>query len=670
MKPRVSYAVSLLVAVSSVLMPVTAVRSADNSSVSSSTAQPDSPPLGQEGSADAADLPVRFEELDLRDAPLRDALTLIGSTAGINLAASNDAAQATVTIHLKDVTADQAVQALCQTNGLYYRKPSNDEIGIVTTVKEFQEGLTVFRDENTRVFTLLYPNAMDLAVAVRDLYGDRVHLSLGKEGVYDDSDELSRRFESFDQLNQRGETISLNSSGGSGGSTSGGFGTIGGSSTSGGGSSFSGGGSSGLSSLSNLEGGGQANPTDQSVLQNLSPQELERISNLVKQQGAGIGVDTATLNSLGRRNASIYVTVINRNNQMIVRTSDPDVLDEIATLKKEIDVPTPQVLLEVKVLSVDLTDGFNSVFDYQYSGGDPSTSGNNTYGFSTGGGALGGPGEPAGSPFALNPTSLIYQYVNDHFQARIQLLESHNKVTELATPMLLVANNEVSQIFVGQQYPIIQNISSQTTATQGVVTSTPQTTFNFEPVGTTLLITPNINADRTVTLRLLEEQSSVIVDGASIPIVGSNGTVTNQPVDIVSATTLTGTLVAKDGLSLALGGLIDETLTNQNEQVPILGDLPYLGFLFRRQNIGRTRNEVIVVIRPYILSTPSEAQEASKRLTDATSLHPIAPDLYPADGQPIGTLNTFLPDEVQRPDQPRNKLETTFRFYDVLPTDY
>jgi hypothetical protein len=76
------------------------------------------------------------------------------------------------------------------------------------------------------------------------------------------------------------------------------------------------------------------------------------------------------------------------------------------------------------------------------------------------------------------------------------------------------------------------------------------------------------------------------------------------------------------------------------------------------------------VIRPYILSTPSEAEEASRHLTDATSLHPIAPDLYPSDGQPIGTMNTYLPHEVARPDQPRSKLETTFRFYSALPTDY
>ena len=85
--------------------------------------------------------------------------------------------------------------------------------------------------------------------------------------------------------------------------------------------------------------------------------------------------------------------------------------------------------------------------------------------------------------------------------------------------------------------------------------------------------------------------------------------------------------MAKDGLSLALDGLVDENVQDQIEEVPVLGKIPVLGFLFRRQASGRSRTEVIVVIRPYILSTPLEAEESSKRLTDATSLHPKAPDL-------------------------------------------
>ncbi len=102
-------------------------------------------------------------ELDLRDATLRDALTLIGAPAGLNLAASDEAAKTKVTIHLHNITPFGAVQAICQTNGLFFKKPSPEEIGIVTTVKEFQDGITIFREEKTKIYTLLYPNAVDLA---------------------------------------------------------------------------------------------------------------------------------------------------------------------------------------------------------------------------------------------------------------------------------------------------------------------------------------------------------------------------------------------------------------------------------------------------------------------------------------------------------------------------
>jgi general secretion pathway protein D len=611
-----------------------------------------------------------LDDIDLRDVPLRDALTLIGRAANLNLTATNEAAKTQVTLRLDNVSAYDAVQALCQTHGLFFKKPTDGSISIVTTVKEFQEGLTVFREEKTAVFTLLYPNAMDLAVAIRDLYGNRVQLSLGKESVYDESNELSKRLSTFDQINSRGQSFSNAVTGGNNNSSNG--------------SSSSA--NSTNSGSTNLNGFSQQGVTQQPSgpqdIKDLTADQLTRLSNQLHQQGAGLGVNAEALSSLGQNSTPIYVTVVNRNNQVVVRTSDPGVLDEITSLKSKIDVPTPQVLLEVKVLSVDLTDGFNSVFDYQF--GDQ----HNTTGFSSGDiGAptapsltIGGSGEGS-APGAMNTTSLVYQWVSDNFRTRVQLLESHNKVTELASPLLLVANNEVSQVFVGRQIPIVQGYSAGsatagTNGSQSIITPpSPQTAL--QQVGTSLLITPNINADRTVTLRLVQEQSSVVPGGATIPVVvtTSSGnsltsTINDLPIDVVSATTLSGTLVAKDGLSLALGGLIDETVTDQREEVPILGQLPLLGVLFRRQSTGRTRSEVIVVIRPYVLSTPSEAEEAGKRIVQASSLHPKAPALFPPTSQPIGTMNTFTPDEVLRPNPPHNELENIFRFHSVLPTDY
>ncbi|MGA2499957.1 MAG: hypothetical protein ABSH20_19640 [Tepidisphaeraceae bacterium] len=617
---------------------------------------------------------ARLEEIDLRDAPLRDALSLIGRSSGLNMAASDEAAKVKVTVRLHNVSAFNAVQTICQTHGLFFKKPTDEGIGIVTTAKEFQEGLTVFRDQKTEVYTLLYPNAVDLAVAIRDLYGDRVRLSLGKENVYDESDDIQRRFDRFDQLDSHSQGLTQSFTSGGSGGNSGGNGGGGFGNSNGGGSSGRGAGGGSSSSRGGIGGLGQQSDTTaqqkQNDLRDLNSDQLARIADMLRQNGAGLGVDADKIAGLRRDTTAIYVTVIRRNNQIIVRTSDPEVQEEIGRLKAKIDVPTPQVLLEVKVMSVDLSDGFSSIFDMQF--GDS----HNTGTFSTGNiqqptppsGAVGGTGALA--PFGLDQTSMVYQWVDQNFRARMQMLDNTNRVTSLATPLLLVANNEVSRVFVGEQYPIVQGINVNTTQNQAQTVQSGNTQFNFQPVGTTLLITPNINADHTVTLRLVQETSAIISGGATVPIVTSTGGITNQPVDVVSARTLTGTMIAKDGLSLALGGLIEEGVQDTRQEVPVLGQLPIVGILFRRQVTGRYRRELVVVIRPYILSTPAEAEAAGKRLIEANSIHPKVPDVYPANGAPIGSMNTYLPHEVPRPNPPRNDLERIFRFHSVLPAEF
>lgn len=627
----------------------------------------------------------RLVEVDFEDAPLRDALSLIGQSANpiMNFAATDEAAKVKVTIHLRNVAPIDAVRAICQTQGLYLdeKQKEGDEghVRIVTTVKEFQQGLTILREPQTEVFTLLYPNANDLASAIRNLYGSRVLLTPGTEGLFSQSDEISRRLDRFDLIDSRstglGQSAFNNSTAGGGTSSGNTNSSYGGGSSTGGRNSSLGGTSAGFAGA-----GAQNDVTQREYFQQLRANELkdltadqaQALSKLINAQVAG--VEAGKLTNFGTDNSPIYVSVVSRNNQVLVRTSDATVIDEIHKLKDKIDVPTPQVLLEMKVLSVDLTDGFTSVFDAQF--GDQ----HNSAGFSSGSIVANGTGPnlpttplsiggtgAAGGPFSLNPTSLIYQYVNDNFRLRMQLLQNRNRVTSLATPILLVANNEVSRVFIGQEYPIVTNISSQTNVTQGVISSTPNTSFTLEPVGTTLLVTPSINADRTVTLRLVQESSSVITGGATIPVIASNGSVTNQPIDVVSSQTVSGTLVAKDGLSLALGGLITENVTDQREEVPVLGEIPGLGILFRRQITGRTRSEVIVVIRPFILSTPSESEASARAITEANSLHPTSRNLYPANGAAIGSMGTFLPREVLRPNPPRNQLEKIFRFHSVVP---
>jgi general secretion pathway protein D len=352
-------------------------------------------------------------------------------------------------------------------------------------------------------------------------------------------------------------------------------------------------------------------------------------------------------------------------------------MEAIAQLVQQLDVPTPLVLLEVKVMALDLGDQFTSVFDYQF------TDGNLIAGEFTAGNIL-APTTPAGVPYdplapnvqrevgldianstAGSDQDFTFQVVSNHFRARIQLLENNNRVTSLATPLLLTANNEVSQLFIGEQIPLVVGYNQGGAAVgvggNTVVQPSPQT--QLTQVGQGLLVTPNINADRTVTLRVSQQQSNVTDNGATIPIVNAAGAIQELPIDVLNTRVVNGTVVAKDGLTVAIGGLINENLTDQRAEVPVLGKLPVVGYFFRRQQTNRTRTELVILIRPYVFNTPAESAALSQELLPELSLHPNSPD-------GVGTLNSFNPPEVLRASAPVNKMQQMFRFHSMFPRTY
>ncbi len=162
---------------------------------------------------------------------------------------------------------------------------------------------------------------------------------------------------------------------------------------------------------------------------------------------------------------------------------------------------------------------------------------------------------------------------------RLQALESKSRVTQLATPLLLTANNEVSRIFIGQTVPIVVGYTQPVIAQNGlggavVAVAVPE--IELRDIGQALLITPNINADRTVTLRVAQEQSNL---GAqrTVTIPDGAGGVANGLVDVVNVTNVTGTVVAKDGLTVAIGGLIRENIDRYPCGGAVLGKMPVVG---------------------------------------------------------------------------------------------
>jgi general secretion pathway protein D len=607
-----------------------------------------------------------IERIEFRDLALTDALRLLAAQTDLNLLCSAEAGKTHVSLFLKNVPAKVAIDELCKAHNLWYRTDETNGVTRIMTLAEFQHNLTEFRDEQTHVFTLLYPNSVDVASAIQALYGDRVRLTYGA----DESDETQRlidRFNRFDVVDSRSQGLSLTSPGGIAGGTS---------------NNYHSNSQNGYSSYSQNGGGMSYNnsglrPAQPLPRSSVAPQgtagltsdQAEAIGKILEQKTTPAEQQAAIAEYL-RRATDIYVTLVRRNNMVIVRTSDQGTMKEIQKLVEQLDMPTPLVLLEIKVLSIDLSDEFESFFEYQFS--DPT-------GAKVAGGFSNGDIQPSPSDFlsgaarraaplalggtGLNTSDLLFQYVSNSFRARLQLLTTKNRVTTLAAPMLLTVNNEVARLFIGENRPIVTGVTLENSQNLAGNQTYLAPQIQFVPVGTTLLITPNINADRTVTLRLLQDNSTIEPNAATIPVATASGGIVSYPVDVVSSQLLSGTLAAKDGLTMAVGGLISENITHNTSSVPVLGDLPLAGIFFRRENTGRSRQELIILIQPHVLNTPAESEAVGRKLLEELSIHPKA-------ASPEGTLNTYGPKEVPTANPPQSRKDIIFQFHSVNPDSF
>jgi len=598
---------------------------------------------------------TRLKSIQFDGVALSDAMKLFAMQTGLNVICSAESGKTVITVYLHDVEPLAALEAIVKANGLFFRVDEASGIVRIATADEYEKDLTSFREEQTRVFTLLYPNPIAVAQVISQVYGRRVDSNTA-DADQEEFADLSQRFNRFDLVDGRALGLGTfdggGQSGGGGGSNTAGLG-IGGQQN----MLFNG----GLTDRSRSR-TGRGSESYQEELSTLSAVEIQDIENQTAIAG-GLGVEERA-RLVQRGKPSIYVSTIRRNNQIVVRTADMQSMAEIEQLVRELDVPTPTVLLEVKVLRISLADGMASSFEF-FGGGEsgagafsdgvllPSFPGANSAGTALANG-LG----VAGSM----PGALTFQLVDSRFRFRMQLLESQSRVTALATPLILTANNEVSRIFVGDTLPFTVGFApSRVVAGANAVASSSAATpiTELRDVGQSLLITPNINADRTVTLRVVEENSERILGGGSIPVPDINGGgVTAVKVDTVRRRTVSGTIVAQDGMAVALGGLIEETISDSRDQIPILGNIPGLGFLFRRRASVSARSELVVVIRPYVFNTPSESAATSQMLLGNLSVHPNSPDA-------VGTMGTYLPDDACESAPECHKRANLFRFHTV-----
>jgi general secretion pathway protein D len=551
--------------------------------------------------------PEFLSYLESEKVPIGTLMRLVSDQAGVNISVSDPAAKKVVSIFLRNVTADSAVEEICRATGLWFRREPSGRVIRVMTMEEFSDNLNTFREEQTEMFTLLYPNVVEVANVIYGLYPDRTLVSLGEEEFDEDAEyDLSRRFRRFRVLDDNGRSSFMSmvtpqvSSSGS---------------------------RSGSGNFSFLRGGATARLTQWDQLR----QRARR--NMAGADGA-LGADDAELigeawrsgdtNLLDRvrtqvtaANANIFVSMSRKNNMLVVRTSDVRVMDEIRAMVKKLDVPTPMVLMEVKVLELAVDDNYEASFRYSFNRGT------HTVGHDGGNPANVFADVLKSGQSAYDPT-FAFKAIADNITAQITLLQQDGKVNTLATPTLLVANNEVARIFSGKEYPLVSGWrQGDTVVTEsGIVQGNMTVEITKEDVGTMLLITPNINADKTVTLHLMQENSAVSPEKVEIPVDGGHGE--TKAIEYVESRSLTGTFVAKDGMTVMAGGLVKETEKETYWRTPVLGSLPLLGWLFRGTEKVKQRTELVILIKPHVILTPMEGGKVSADLMEALSAHPAA----------------------------------------------
>jgi len=289
----------------------------------------------------------------------------------------------------------------------------------------------------------------------------------------------------------------------------------------------------------------------------------------------------------------------------LIVVTDEETNESIRTIVASLDKPKPQVLINVVFVQVthdkDLDLGTEATWT----------------------GKLAVKTEPnavASSRFGLadalaDPTKFgaFYRILGEDVSATIHALSSLGKTEILSRPSILTRNSQQATIMVGQSVPIITNsrVVDQTNATINTV--------QYQDVGIILRVTPFINADGLVEMIVSPEISSL--SATTVPI---SNTVSSPVIDKRSADTV---VVTPSDRTVVIGGLISTEVKDLDSKVPLLGDIPLLGYAFKRKQKSTTKTELLIFLTPRVIQNPGDLSQASDGERAKMNL---APTSFPA----------------------------------------
>jgi general secretion pathway protein D len=282
--------------------------------------------------------------------------------------------------------------------------------------------------------------------------------------------------------------------------------------------------------------------------------------------------------SVGRGVEEVSMVVDERANALIFYTTGQR-YQQILPLIKRLDILPKQVMLEVVIAEVTLTDEFKQGVEFGLANGN--------YGLSTEGAFM-------GSGFG----GLSYLLTGADGRIAMNVLQSNSLVNILSRPTLVVRDGVSADITVGTDIPIVGSTTSDP------ISGDRQTTnIEYRTTGVQLTVLPTINAQGVVIMEINQRISNQVDSGSSASV---NPSVFERAIKTE--------VVAETGQTVILGGLISESRSEKRSQVPGLGSIPVLGKLFGADTAGSDKTELIVMVTPRIISDTGEWESLKSEL--------------------------------------------------------
>lgn len=326
-------------------------------------------------------------------------------------------------------------------------------------------------------------------------------------------------------------------------------------------------------------------------------------------------VATGTGEALGLGAGSNIKIIADRDNNALLIMANGAEYEKIEEAIKKLDVVPRQVLVEVTIAEVQLSGALTYGLEWFFNNGN-NLSGRLVNAYGTAGTSALSSLDPSAAAGAPLPFTAVWKTTGGNISAVLRALAKNTKVNVLSSPHVMVTDNQVAKINVGQSVPI----EGQST----VVGTNILRSVSYVDTGVVLSVRPHINAGGLVTLEVSQEVSDVQV---GVTTSGLNSPTINKR----SAQTI---VAVQSGDTMVLAGLIKDNKTAGSQGLPLLSEIPVVGALFGAKSDTSERSELIITITPRVVNDNQQARDVTaefrKKLTGMRKLN----------GDAIGTLKS------------------------------